>query len=104
MQERIKPSKLWMIAGAVIIFLMFNHWMSREISSPTPTQQMVNNGASEIPVQQKQTLIVPKLSDQEKTVAVPVDQIKKPKKADQSDLGPSEPIYEPPSNNVILVQ
>ena len=104
MPQKIKPSTLWTIVGAVIIFLMFNHWMSREISSPTPAQQAVNTSSSEMQESQKQTLTIPQLPDQEEIVEAPAKAITKPKPPEQDNSGPSEPIYEPPGNSVILVQ
>ena len=104
MQQNIKPSMLWTIVGVVIVFFMLNHWMSGEISKPTSAQKAVESPADESPKAQTQTLTIPQLPEPE-TVAAQIPQAPTPKKTQQEeDFGPSEPIYEPPDNSVILVQ
>lgn len=102
----MKPSAVWIIAGVLIIFYLINHWMSCEINqtTPAPPKQTVEAPVNIVPENKKQPLPFPGVPIDEKFVEPPVKAVKKPKAAPQDNQGPTEPIYEPPSNNVIMVQ
>ena len=101
----MKPSAVWIIAGVLILFYLVNHWMSCEISeAPKPKQTVEIPVTTPVPENQAQTLTFPGVPIDEKIVEPPIKAVKAPKAVEQENQGPSEPIYEPPANDVILAQ
>ena len=79
--------------------------MSCEISeAPKPKQTVEVQVTTTIPENQAQILTFPGVPIDEKIVEPPIKSAKKPKTVEQENQGPSEPIYEPPANDVILAQ
>lgn len=104
MQHSVKPSAVWIIVGVLIMFYLINHWMSREISPTTPPKQTVEVPLSDVvpEIQEPALLTIPGVPIDDKIVEPPIKAL--PKAVKQETQGPSEPIYEPPGNSVILVQ
>ena len=101
----MKPSTIWIIAGVLIMFYLVNHWMSREISQTAPPAQTqtVETPLNDAPENQTPALTIPGVPIEEKIVEQ-APKTQAPKVVEQENQSPSEPIYEPPGNDVILVQ
>lgn len=105
MAEMTKSNTLWIILGIVFLLFVLNQWMSREINHPvTPVSQSPEETV--IPptekVQMTQTFPLPVESQEDSSVPAIT--------AEPKDASPkvgekvNEPIYEPPTNDVILVE
>lgn len=100
-----KPSILWGLIGMIVLVVIFNKWMSSQMEHPVavsnvPVAEMTEPAAP--PVTPVAPMPEPQPVQEEKTVLNNAQ-------APVEDTGPKigekvlEPIYEPPSNDVILV-
>ncbi len=105
MTEMNKSTTFWTVLGIVILLLVLNQWMSREINQPAaPALQSPAEVLSQ-PTEQAQPL---------QTLPLPIETEEAPPvpaiTAEPKDASPkigekvNEPIYEPPTNDVILVE
>jgi|CXWL01.1.fsa_nt_gi hypothetical protein len=99
----MKPSAVWIIAGVLILFYLINHWMSCELSQPKPPKQTVEAPFIDVSEKQTPTLTIPGVPIDERIVKPEIKTPQAPKAVEKAQ-GPSEPVYEPPSNDVIMVQ
>lgn len=104
MSQIFKPLIIWSLIGIGVLIVFFNQWMSAQIDRPAAVPQTpVETSAGIIP-QPAPVLTVPEPMEMtEETPApamnahVPVEE--GPKVGERIN----EPIYEPPTNDVILV-
>jgi len=101
----MKPSTVWMIAGVLITIYLVNHWMSREINQPMPPArtQAVETPVNDAPENQAPALTIPGVPINEKIIES-INTAPAPKAVGQKTQVPSEPVYEPPGNSIILIQ
>lgn len=102
MAEITKSNTFWTVLGIIVLLFILNQWMSREINHsgapavPSPAEVVGQ------PVQKLQSLSLP-IETQEDASATAIS-------LEPKDASPkvgekvNEPIYEPPTNDVILVE
>ena len=99
MQMKTKPLITLTVVVGILLFFALNHWMSGEISKPA-TELPAQNTPNETAVVEHRPLNVPTASvpteNQEPTETLTVQP--------QERTNHAEPVYDPPSNDVILVQ
>ena len=102
MQMTIKTSMVLIVVIGALLFFALNHWMSGEIGKPVVTEPaVVKNNPGETAVVESRPLNVPMPSvqtDVQEPAEAPTE-TQKQQKTEHVD-----PVYDPPSQDVILVQ
>lgn len=103
MGQMTRSSVLWVVLGIIVLLLVFNQWMSKEISHPTQ-QRSADQPSTNDPAKAQQSFTLPQFPQEEDISQVP-DNTQQPENSSPK-IGEivNEPIYEPPSNDVILVE
>jgi len=98
---KIKSSMVLIIVTGALLFFALNYWMSREIGQPVAPKSTVENSPSENIVVKNRALNTPAMlaptDTQEPAVTPTATQ-------DQQKTDHADPVYDPPSQDVILVQ
>jgi hypothetical protein len=104
MQGSVKPSTIGIILGIIIFFFIANHWMSNEISRPPASNKTAIPVTDIAPGKTTETFSpASEPAQEDQVVEEPLNNTHPIKETDENQTT-LEPIYEPPSNSVILVQ
>lgn len=99
-----RTKALWISLGIIFLIFIFNQWMSKEIDQPPQIQLPAGHPVTDVPAQTPTALPLPQLP-QDQDMPQATENIKQ---IDNSSprIGERilEPVYEPPTNDVILVE
>ena len=101
MRMKIKTSVILVALAGILLFFMLNYWMSCEISKPAVSQSTVTSNLSENTVVKSPALNAPAMPVQAE-IQEPAETPMAAQKEQKAER--TGPVYDPPSQDVILVQ